>query len=78
MMKERRTSRAKLAAEAGISATTVTAVCQGKTIALATAKAIAGALGEDIGKLFLVKQGHGKLADKTILEHHRLIRTILA
>lgn len=78
MMKERRTSRAKLAAEAGISATTVTAMCQGKTIALATAKAIAGALGENIERLFTVEKGSGQLAGKTILEHHRLIRTILA
>lgn len=77
LMKERQLSRAKLAAEAGVSASTITSVCKGKTIAPATADAIAGALGERTTRIFDVEQGNGKLANKTILEYHRLISTIL-
>ena len=77
-LKERGLSRAKAAEAAGVSASTITAACQGKKVELSTARAIAQALGQDVGKLFRVEKGCSKLSNKTILEHHRLIRTILA
>ena len=77
-MKEEHLTRAKLAELSAISPTTITSVCQGKTVARATAEAIAQALDRDVKLLFTVEEGNGTLAPKTILEHHRLIRTILS
>lgn len=77
-MKKANMSRAKAAEAAGVSSATITAACQGKKISLASANAIAGALGKEVKTLFTVESGNGQLSNKTILEHHRLIRTILA
>lgn len=77
VLKANHMTRAQLASEAGVSATTVTAACQGKKIALKTADSIAKALGAKTKTLFEIYKAEGKLANKTILEHHRLIRTIL-
>ena len=63
---------------AGLSLATVDAACNGKKVRRSTAEAIAGALGKDVKKLFFIEQGSGRLSGKTILEHYRLIRTILA
>ena len=78
VMRDKHLSRAKVAELADISATTVTTASQGKKIARSTAEAIARALEADIADLFLIETGGSRLAPKTILEHHRLIRTILA
>ena len=78
ILKDKRMTRAQLASEAGVSATTITTACQGKMIALKTADAIAKALGMKTRALFDIYKAEGKLANKTILEHHRLIRTILS
>ena len=78
LLKERRLSRAKVAEAAGTSPTTITAACQGKRVELSSAQAIAQVLGQDVGRLFQVDKGDSTLSNKTILEHHRLIRTILA
>lgn len=72
------TTRAKVAQQAGVSATTVTTACNGKSVALSTANSIATALGHKTETLFTVHHEEGTLAAKTILEHHRLIRTILS
>lgn len=77
LLKERHLSRAKLAADAGLSASTITSVCKGRAVSPGTANTIAKALGERTEKLFHVEQGNGKLSNKTILEYHRLISTIL-
>ena len=77
-LKNKHLTRAKVAELAGVSTTTITSACQGKKIARSTADAIARALETDIVDLFLVEMDGGQLAPKTILEHHRLIHTILA
>ena len=71
-------TRAKLAALSGVSAASITAACQHKKIARTTAEAIAQALNEKVDTLFSIERSDAKLSSKTILEHHRLIRTILA
>lgn len=76
-MKDEHITRAQLAAESGVSASTITTACQGKKINLGSADAIAKALGVKTKTLFDIYKAEGKLASKTILEHHRLIRTIL-
>lgn len=77
LLKECSLSRAKLAADAGVSASTVTSVCKGRAVAPATADAIAKALGKQTKELFNVEEGKGRLSNKTILEYHQLISTIL-
>lgn len=77
VIKKKKLTKAALAEKAGISPSTVTTVCQNKKIALTTAQAVAKALGENIEKLFLVELNNAVLSNKTITEHHRLIRTIL-
>lgn len=66
-MKKKGLSRAKVAQLAGLSSSTVTTACQGKKIALATARAIAGALEKPVEKLFSIELGGGQLSPKTIL-----------
>ena len=78
LMKKKGMSRAKVAELAGLAPATISAACKGEKITLATAEAIARALGEGVKALFAVEQGATKLSNKTILEHHRLIHTILA
>lgn len=78
LLKEKKLTRAKVAELAGVSATTITTARQKKRIALATAEAIARAMGEDVTELFEIEEGQAQLSNKTILEHHRLIHTILA
>ena len=77
LLKEKKITRAKVATLSGVSATTVTAACQKKRIALTTAEAIAKAIGKDVADLFEIEEGKAQLSNKTILEHHRLIHTIL-
>ena len=77
LFKEKKLTRAKVAELSGVSATTITTTCQKKRIALTTAEAIAKAIGKDVAELFEIKAGQSQLSNKTILEHHRLIHTIL-
>lgn len=71
-------TRAALAKKAGIAPTTVTAAMKGHAISYQTAISISAALGKDMSKLFNIHQYDKGLSAKTILEHHRLIGTILA
>lgn len=77
LLKEKKLTRAKVAELSGVSATTITTACQKKRIALTTAEAIARAIGKDVAELFEIEAGQSQLSNKTILEHHRLIHTIL-
>ena len=77
LLKEKKLTRAKVAELSGVSATTVTTACQKKRIALTTAETIAKAIGKDVADLFEIEEGKAQLSNKTILEHHRLIHTIL-
>lgn len=78
MMKGKKMSRAKVAELARVSPASVTVACNGKKITLTTAEAIAGALGKEVKSLFTIEQGATQLSNKTILEYHRLVHTILA
>lgn len=78
MMKGKKISRAKVAELARVSPASVTVACNGKKITLTTAEAIAGALEKEVKSLFTIEQGAAQLSNKTILEYHRLVHTILA
>lgn len=78
LIKQAGFSRAKVAELAKVAPATVTAACKGRKITLTTAEAIAGALGKDVKSLFSLECGATQLSNKTILEYHRLVHTILA
>lgn len=71
-------SKAELARRAGVAASTITNVTRGDPVCLAQARAIAEALECDFDELFKVQENRTPLSEKTVLEHHRLISTILA
>ncbi len=62
---------------AGLSATTVDAACKGESVSEATAKKIAAALSAPVKTLFTFEVNTAPLANKTILEYHRCIHTVL-
>lgn len=70
---------AEISRRSGVSSSTVSAMLKGSTINRAGAAAVAAALGMDYKALFApVDAPKTTLSAKTILEHHRLISTILA
>lgn len=77
-LKKNKLSRGKLAEKAGISAATVGVAVKGESIKIEKAQAIAQAMEKKVEDVFKVEKNMEPLADKTILEHHRLISTILA
>lgn len=77
-MKKNKSSRAAIAEAAGISASTVGLAARGEAISEEKAAAIAQAMGKKTEDVFKVERNTDPLSDKTILEYHRLISTILA
>ena len=77
-LKKNKSTRGALAEKAGISAATVGVAVKGESIKIEKAQAIAQAMEKKVDDVFKVEKNMEPLADKTILEHHRLISTILA
>lgn len=77
-LKDNKMSRSKIAEKAGISASTVGIAVSGKAISTEKAAAIAAAMDMKLERVFTIKKSTEPLSGKTILEHHRLISTILA
>ena len=76
-LKDNKKSRASIAEAAGISAATVGVAVKGESIREDKAEAIAKAMGKKVTEVFKVDKNTNPLSDKTVLEHHRLISTIL-
>ena len=76
-LKDNKKSRASIAETAGISAATVGAAVKGEAIREDKAEAIAKAMGKRVADVFKVQRNTAPLSDKTVIEHHRLISTIL-
>lgn len=76
-LKDNKRSRAAIAEVAGISAATVGVAVKGEPIREDKAEAIAKAMGKKLAEVFTIQKNDEPLSDKTILEHHRLISTIL-
>lgn len=70
-------TRTAIAEAAGISASTVTAACRRQTIKASKAEAIANTLNKPVKDLFLMIAITEPLSNKTVLEHHRFIHTVL-
>ena len=78
IFKAAKLSQEAAADRAGVSKGSVSAACRGDTISAGTARAIAAALKEKPEKLFTFTKDAKTLSNKTVLEYHRLIRTVLA
>lgn len=77
-MRDCNISRQELARKTELSAATMTKVTNGSPVRMSTAEAVAEALGYTVNELFNIHNNSTPLSSKTILEHHRLISTILA
>ena len=77
ILKRERISRAKISRETGVPSTTVAAAVRGDCIGKEAAEKIASALGLKLDTAFLIISERGKLSAKTVIEHHRLISTVL-
>ena len=71
-------TRGRLAEKADVSAVTVGAAVRGENVSEAKAEAIAKAMGKKTTEVFKAEKNTDPLSDKTVLEHHRLISTVLA
>ena len=78
LMKEKKLSAAALARSSGMAASTFAPAIHGKTVSKTTADALATALGDKTESLFKLSQDSSPLSTKTILEHHRLISTVMS
>lgn len=77
LLEELDVPNAAVAREAGLSGSTVTNAVRGDPIRLDSAEKIAQVLNCDFDALFKIQDEKKPLAAKTVLEHHRLISTIL-
>ena len=77
LMKEKKLSAAALSRSTGIAASTFAPAIHGETVSQHTADALAAALGFKTEVLFKLAKDGSPLSTKTILEHHRLISTVM-
>lgn len=78
LLKDYHISRAEVSRRSGVSPVTIGTAAMGKTISASNARLIAQALDMKPEDIFTITKDERKLADKTVLEYHRLIHTILA
>ena len=76
-LKAHKTSKTALAQKAGCAASTLGAAGRGQSIQRSTAEAIARAMGGKLESIFDITVKSAPLSPKTVLEHHRLISTVL-
>lgn len=77
LLKQQDSTRASIAAEKGLPIRNVYDAVKGKPVSVETAKAISAALGIKLEKLFSLQEKSRTLSAKTVVEHHRLISTVL-
>lgn len=77
-VRKKKITGAALSRASGVSSSTVSTALQGKKVNAPTARAIAKAAGVPLEKAFEFEENRGTLSAKTVLEHHRLIHTVLA
>lgn len=78
LLKERKLSHAKAAEMAGLSAATVDKLCHGDPVSLESAQKLCAAFGLDLKKTFKIERDLRPLSNKSLLEYHRCVHTILA
>ena len=77
LLKEKALTRASIADSTGVSLRAVYDAVKGKPVSAEAAKAISEALGRSLDKTFTIEKNSHTLSPKTIVEHHRLISTVL-
>lgn len=77
VLKEKKLSRAAIARETGLAPSTVAAAIRGDTVSADTARQIAEAIGLKYEKCFLTVIQSDTISNKTVIEHHRLISSVL-
>lgn len=77
LLKEKALTRASITDSTGVSLRAVYDAVKGKPVNLEAARAISEALGRSLDKTFTVEKNSRTLSPKTVLEHHRLISTVL-
>lgn len=77
LLKEKTLTRASIADTTGVSLRAVYDAVKGKPVNVEAAKAVSEALGRSLDKTFTVEKNSRTLSPKTVLEHHRLISTVL-
>ncbi len=77
VLKERDISRAKLAEATGLPLNKVYAAVRGERVNAEAAEAVCKGLNLKLSEAFLVVRDNKALSAKTVLEHHRLISTVL-
>lgn len=77
-LRDNDTSITEFSKKIGISPSTLSAAAAGKAITCEKAKEIVNAMKCDFNDIFEIEVNDAPLSNKTILEHHRLISTILA
>jgi len=77
LLKKNTLTRASLADTAGLPLGNVYDAVKGKLVSMEAAKAISTALGLPLEKCFSIERTTRTLSAKTVVEHHRLISTVL-
>lgn len=77
LLKKNSLTRASIADSTGVSLRAVYDAVKGKPVNVEAAKAISEALGRVLDKTFTVEKNIRTLSPKTVVEHHRLISTVL-
>lgn len=77
LLKEKRISRSSIAEKSGVPLCAVYDAVKGKPVNRDAALAVAAAIGDPFEKLFVIHENTRTLSAKTVLEHHRLIHTVL-
>ncbi len=78
VLSARKLSISKLAKQTQMANATASAAVHGQSVSYEKAEAISKALGKKVDDIFYIETDTAPLSNKTILEHHRLISTILA
>lgn len=76
-LKARKITRVGISQSSGLSERMISAAVKGETVSLDAARAVSDALGLKLEDAFEVKGDDRPLSAKTVLEHHRLISTVL-
>lgn len=71
-------SKTQLASSVGLAPSTFSGAVKGDQVSLATAEKVAKSLGMEVKDAFRTSQDMSKLSNKTILEYHRLISSIMS
>lgn len=77
-LKKNKLTKAELSRRSDVPQSTLTAIFKGKGVKLSTAERVCKGLDIPVTKLFAVTADKRPLSNKTVVEHHRLISTILA